>query len=130
MEGSMLQGDLVGGSPANQQRLLERLHEYLDANARFDWVKLQDMWSAAPDAVFFNLNGHTYKGREHWTRLWQSVGAWFDAPSIEGAFVVNGGDILRRRTNDRFLATRIARSTAPASIAMRSRSSSIRIRTR
>jgi ketosteroid isomerase-like protein len=21
--------------------------------------------------VFFNLNGHTYKGREHWTRLWQ-----------------------------------------------------------
>ena len=71
MEGSMLQGDLVGGSPANQQRLLERLHDYLDGNARFDWVKLQDMWSAAPDAVFFNLNGHTYKGREHWTRLWQ-----------------------------------------------------------
>ncbi len=32
-------------------------------------------------------------------------GKWFDAPSIEGAFVVNGGDILRRWTNDRFLAT-------------------------
>jgi isopenicillin N synthase-like dioxygenase len=32
-------------------------------------------------------------------------GGWFDAPSIEGAFVVNGGDILRRWTNDRFLAT-------------------------
>ncbi len=32
-------------------------------------------------------------------------GAWFDAPSIEGAFVVNGGDILRRWTNDRFLST-------------------------
>jgi isopenicillin N synthase-like dioxygenase len=32
-------------------------------------------------------------------------GMWFDAPSIEGAFVVNGGDILRRWTNDRFLST-------------------------
>jgi ketosteroid isomerase-like protein len=71
MEGSKLKGDLVGGSPADQQRLLERLHEYLDLNARFDWTGLQDLWSAAPDAVFFNLNGHTYKGREHWTRLWQ-----------------------------------------------------------
>ena len=71
MEGSTLKGDLVGGSPADRQRLLERLHEYLDLNARFDWTGLQDLWSAAPDAVFFNLNGHTYKGREHWTRLWQ-----------------------------------------------------------
>jgi isopenicillin N synthase-like dioxygenase len=32
-------------------------------------------------------------------------GMWFDAPSIRGAFVVNGGDILRRWTNDRFLST-------------------------
>ncbi len=62
---------LVGGSAADRQRVLERMHEYLDINARFDWTKLQDIWSAAPDAVFFNLNGHTYKGREHWTRLWQ-----------------------------------------------------------
>ena len=28
-----------------------------------------------------------------------------DAPAIEGAFLVNGGDMLRRWTNDRFLAT-------------------------
>ena len=62
---------LVGGSAADRQRVLERMHEYLGVNARFDWVKLQDIWSAAPEAVFFNLNGHTYKGREHWTRLWQ-----------------------------------------------------------
>ncbi len=32
-------------------------------------------------------------------------GTWFDAPSIPGAFTVNGGDILRRWTNDRFLST-------------------------
>jgi ketosteroid isomerase-like protein len=62
---------LVGGSPEDRRRLLERMDEYLDANARFDWVKLQDIWSGTPEAVFFNLNGHTYEGREHWTRLWQ-----------------------------------------------------------
>jgi isopenicillin N synthase-like dioxygenase len=30
---------------------------------------------------------------------------WFDAPNVPGAYVVNGGDILRRWTNDRFLST-------------------------
>src|SRR5438045_6382037 len=62
---------LVGGSEADRRRILERMHQYLDVNARFDWRNLQDVFSAAPEAVFFNLNGHTYKGREHWTRLWQ-----------------------------------------------------------
>ncbi len=32
-------------------------------------------------------------------------GNWVDAPSIPGSFLVNGGDMLRRWTNDRFLAT-------------------------
>lgn len=32
-------------------------------------------------------------------------GRWIEAPAIEGAFLVNGGDMLRRWTNDRFLAT-------------------------
>ncbi len=32
-------------------------------------------------------------------------GRWIDAPQIDGAFLVNGGDMLRRWTNDRFLAT-------------------------
>lgn len=32
-------------------------------------------------------------------------GRWIDAPPIEGAFLVNGGDMLRRWSNDRFLAT-------------------------
>src|SRR5437868_14990377 len=62
---------LVGGSPQDRRRLLERLHEYLDINARFDWEPLQDLWSGMPEAVFFNLNGHTYNGCAHWTRLWQ-----------------------------------------------------------
>jgi isopenicillin N synthase-like dioxygenase len=32
-------------------------------------------------------------------------GQWMDAPNVEGAFVVNGGDILHRWTNERFLST-------------------------
>ncbi|HJQ60388.1 MAG TPA: 2-oxoglutarate and iron-dependent oxygenase domain-containing protein [Vineibacter sp.] len=33
------------------------------------------------------------------------TGRWVDAPAIDDAFLVNGGDLLRRWTNDRFLAT-------------------------
>ena len=32
-------------------------------------------------------------------------GKWIDAPPLEGSFLVNGGDMLRRWTNERFLAT-------------------------
>ena len=33
------------------------------------------------------------------------TGRWVDAPAIDGALLVNGGDMLRRWSNDRFLAT-------------------------
>jgi ketosteroid isomerase-like protein len=72
---------LVGGSEADRSRVLERLHEYLEANASFDWGLLQDIWSGEPEAVFFNLNGHTYKGRDHWTRLWQ-----FYQPNVRSGY--------------------------------------------
>ena len=32
-------------------------------------------------------------------------GRWFDAPAVEDAFIVNGGDMLHRWTNERFLST-------------------------
>ena len=32
-------------------------------------------------------------------------GKWIDAPAIDNAYVVNGGQMLQRWTNDRFLAT-------------------------
>ena len=32
-------------------------------------------------------------------------GRWVDAPAVVDAFVVNGGDILHRWTNERFLST-------------------------
>ena len=39
---------LVGGSEADRSRVLERVLEYLEANASFDWGQLQDIWSGAP----------------------------------------------------------------------------------
>jgi isopenicillin N synthase-like dioxygenase len=32
-------------------------------------------------------------------------GRWIEEPGIDGAYVVNGGDILHRWTNERFLST-------------------------
>jgi len=65
--------NLVGGSERDREQILQLHADYIDANARFDWGKLEPTWSAAPEAVFFNLNGHTYKGREHWVRLWKFI---------------------------------------------------------
>jgi hypothetical protein len=85
---------LVGGSAADRSRVLERVHEYLEANAGFDWEGLQDLWSGAAEAVYFNLNGHTYKGREHWTRLWQfyrpNVRSGYWTPFDLGGVVADG----------------------------------------
>src|SRR5712691_9042074 len=67
----MSEPNLVGGSARDRERILKLHADYIDANARFDWQKLEPIWSKAPEALFFNLNGHTYKGREHWFRLWK-----------------------------------------------------------
>jgi hypothetical protein len=67
----MSEQDLVGGSAADRAEIL-KLHEaYIDVNTRFDWENLQPLFSPSPEATYFNLNGHTYRGREHWTRLWK-----------------------------------------------------------
>jgi hypothetical protein len=57
---------LVGGSEADRSRVLERLHEYLEANASFDWGQLQDIWSGAPEAVFFNLSPRSRRAASRW----------------------------------------------------------------
>lgn len=65
---------LTGGSEADREEIL-RLHEqYIDVNTRFDWEALTPLFSPAADATYFNLNGHTYNGREHWLRLWKFYG--------------------------------------------------------
>jgi len=86
---------LVGGSEEDRKEIL-RLHEaYLDVNARFDWENLQPLFSPAPEATYFNLNGHTYNGRDHWTRLWkfyrQNVQSSYWAPYDIGGAVT--GDL-------------------------------------
>jgi len=65
---------LVGGTEKDRKEILELHEKYLDLNARFDWQNLQAVFSPAPEATYFNLNGHTYHGREHWTELWRFYG--------------------------------------------------------
>ena len=60
-----------GGSDADRTQVLDALDAYLTANAAFDWEALAKIWSHDPTNVFFNMNGHTYVGLAHWTRLWQ-----------------------------------------------------------
>ena len=60
-----------GGSEADRRRVLELQQAYLEANATFDWVALDKIWSHRPDNMFFNMNGHTYVGLAHWTELWK-----------------------------------------------------------
>jgi hypothetical protein len=66
----MTDAKIVGGSEADRSKLLELHEEYLVANGKFDWPAIKPLWSEEPHATFFNLNGHTYKGAEHWSRLW------------------------------------------------------------
>ena len=61
----------IGGSEADRAAVMAQHANYLDANAVFDAERLQGIWSGAPEASFFNLNGHTYDGRAHWTQLWR-----------------------------------------------------------
>src|SRR5262249_4188223 len=67
----MSQPSLVGGTQRDLEQILKLHDDYIDANASFDLQKLEPIWSKAPEALFFNLNGHTYKGREHWFQLWK-----------------------------------------------------------
>jgi ketosteroid isomerase-like protein len=70
----MSESNLVGGSKSDREQILKQHADYIDANARFDRDMLEPIWSKAPEALFFNLNGHTYKGRDHWFRLWEFYG--------------------------------------------------------
>jgi ketosteroid isomerase-like protein len=60
-----------GGSEADRKSILAAHDAYLRANAAYDWQALKAIWSDDPTNVFFNMNGHTYVGLEHWSRLWR-----------------------------------------------------------
>jgi ketosteroid isomerase-like protein len=70
----MSQANLNGGSERDRAQLVKLHDAYIGANASFDRQKLDPIWSKAPEATFFNLNGHTYNGRDHWFRLWEFYG--------------------------------------------------------
>ena len=104
-----------GGSEADRRRVLELQQAYLDANATFDWVALQKIWSRSPSSVFFNMNGHTYVGLEHWTALWKyyseriDTGLW---EPFDQKIVIRGDMALatcHRRTRRRWKGTEAER---------------------
>jgi hypothetical protein len=67
----MSEPKLEGGTAADRAELLRLHHAYIDANTDFDRDKLQSIFSARDDAEFFNLNGFTYGGLDHWNQLWR-----------------------------------------------------------
>jgi hypothetical protein len=67
--------NLIGGSESDRRQLLKLLDDYLIVNAKIDWEPLlKNIWSQMPEAVFFNFNGHTYRGAQHWRKLWEYYG--------------------------------------------------------
>jgi ketosteroid isomerase-like protein len=59
-----------GGSPADQQRILELYKDFLVANDAIDNDHLRRLWSDDPQYVFFNLNGYQYYGLDDWLTVW------------------------------------------------------------
>jgi len=69
-----------------------------------DPLTAEEEWGLAPhtDTSFMTLLA---QNRIPGLALRLPDGRWIDAPAPEGAFLVNGGGLLRLWTNDRFLAT-------------------------
>lgn len=72
--------ELAGGTEADREAVLALQATYLAANATFDWPTLEArIWGGDPAAMFFNMNGHTYVGRDHWVRLWKYYATQFQS---------------------------------------------------
>ncbi|MGA2043892.1 MAG: 2-oxoglutarate and iron-dependent oxygenase domain-containing protein [Roseiarcus sp.] len=70
--------------------------------------------TAAPVAGQLRAGAHTDYGSltillpqagSRGLEIWGRDGAWFEAPPIPGAFIVNIGDLMQRWTNDRWVST-------------------------
>ena len=70
----MSEAELIGGSAEDRAQILKLHDDYIDANTSFDRPKVEKLFSGAPEATYFNLNGHTYNGRSHWLDLWKFYG--------------------------------------------------------
>ncbi|WP_188612008.1 YybH family protein [Chelatococcus reniformis] len=80
----------MGGSDEDREAVAAQHEAYLVANSKFDWDHLMSVYSESSWATYFNLNGHTYDGRDHWIKLWkyyitqQETGYWrpFDMKGV------------------------------------------------
>jgi len=69
----MSENELTGGTAEDRAAILKQHRLYLEPTPTWIGKDPAGIWSGAPDAFFFNLNGHTYRGREHWTGLWKHL---------------------------------------------------------
>ena len=70
----MSDSKLTGGTEEDRKEILQLHERYIDVNTRFDWEGLTPIYSPSSEATYFNLNGHTYNGRDHWISLWKFYG--------------------------------------------------------
>jgi hypothetical protein len=60
----------LGGSQSDQDQLLRLYYEFRVINDALDGQALRTIWSADPENVFFNSNGHTFYGLDDWLKIW------------------------------------------------------------
>lgn len=63
-----------GGSEQDREELAIWYQRLRRANDTLDGERLRAIWSADPDGVFFNTNGHAYRGLEDWLKIWAFYG--------------------------------------------------------
>lgn len=66
-----------GGSPEEQQAVLEAFKAFWAANNYLDIPALKQLWADDPDYRFFNSNGFNYRGLEDWLGIWRFYGPRF-----------------------------------------------------
>ena len=123
-----------GGSEADRKRVLELHEAYLVANAAFDGAAVNEIWSHRPGNVYFNMNGHTYVGLDHWTRLWKYYGARIESGYWEpyDVKVIIRGDMAvvtcHRRTHRRWKGAEAERPAGQVDRSFISRSTMVMLR--
>jgi ketosteroid isomerase-like protein len=70
-----------GGSPAEQQELLEAFQQFWITNDALEIPALKKLWRDRDNYVYFNSNGFTYRGFQDWLGIWRYYGPRFRAAS-------------------------------------------------
>ncbi|MGH7263295.1 MAG: nuclear transport factor 2 family protein [Candidatus Rokuibacteriota bacterium] len=63
-----------GGTQRDRDELTDFYHRLRRANDALDGEQLREVWSADPDSILFNTNGHAYYGLEDWLKIWAFYG--------------------------------------------------------